>query len=115
MRQGSGMALARPGPALIGPDLAGPGPGPAKVGPDLEGQGQGQQNWLRAGPDRTVDSLPSVAEVLFGTDPENRNRPNRTDGSVLFSVLVLKIYSVLFSVLKIFKISEPVWNRFEPN
>jgi hypothetical protein len=51
------MALARPGPALFGPDLAGPGPGPAEVGPDLEGQGQGQQNWLRADPDRTVDSL----------------------------------------------------------
>jgi len=26
-------------------------------GPDLEGQGQGRQNWLRAGPDRPVDSL----------------------------------------------------------
>ena len=51
------MALARPDPALFGPALAGPGPGPAEVGPDLEGQGQGQQNWLRAGPARTVDSL----------------------------------------------------------
>ena len=48
------MALARPDPALFGPALAGPGPGPAEVGPDLEGQGQGQQNWLRAGPARTV-------------------------------------------------------------
>jgi hypothetical protein len=51
------MALARPGPALFGPDLAGPRPGPAEVGPDLEGQGQGRQNWLRTGPARTVDSL----------------------------------------------------------
>jgi hypothetical protein len=51
------MALARPGPALFGPDPAGPGPGPAEAGPDLEGQGQGQQIWLRADPDRTVDSL----------------------------------------------------------
>ena len=32
-------------------------PGPAEGGPDLEGQVQGRQNWLRAGPDRPVDSL----------------------------------------------------------
>ena len=42
MRQGPGMALARPGPALFGPDPAGPGPGP---GPANLAEG-------RPGPDR---------------------------------------------------------------
>ena len=34
-----------------------PGPGPYEGGPDLKGQGR--WNWVRAGPDRPVDSLQS--------------------------------------------------------
>ena len=45
--------------ARVGPGRPRAGPGPAEGGPDLEGQGQGRQNWLRAGPDRPVDSLTS--------------------------------------------------------
>ena len=43
--------------ARVGPGRPRAGPGPSEGGPDLKGQGQGQQNWLRAGPDRPVDSL----------------------------------------------------------
>jgi hypothetical protein len=94
------MALARPGPALFGPDLAGPGPGPAKVGPDLEGQGQGQQNWLRAGPDWTVDSLTTT----IGDDEQRTTRAQALKIHLPSPVCFLLFSSFFFPLIIFFKL-----------
>src|SRR6202522_114211 len=53
----------------------------------------------------------------FSSELIQRTRTDRTEPKVLFcSVLVLSVLcSVLFSVLRFLRYSEPVWNRCEPN
>ena len=79
--------------ARVGPGRPRAGPGPSEGGPDLEGQGQGRKNWLRAGPDRPVDSLVVNLQVVKSvkSDKGQTSYPVSHDNRGTLNPLLLEI------------------------